>query len=104
MGGRTISGRIVAINGKQITLDRSAGKVGDTFTANHDGIKIAKIALVKNITITLDKSLDLAISDVWAIISDDLKLMQFKVLAVKQMMTIFLKSMLYSTNRKNIKQ
>ena len=82
--GRAISGRIVAINGKQITLDRPAGKVGDTFTANHDGIKTAKIVLVKNSTITLDKSLDLAISDVWAIISDDLKLMQFKVLAVKQ--------------------
>lgn len=82
--GRAISGRIVAIDGKQITLDRPAGKVGDTFTANHDGIKTAKIVLVKNSTITLDKSLDLAISDVWAIISDDLKLMQFKVLAVKQ--------------------
>ena len=82
--GRAISGRIVAVNGKQITLDRPAGKVGDTFTANHDGIKTAKIVLVKNSTITLDKSLDLAISDVWAIISDDLKLMQFKVLAVKQ--------------------
>ncbi len=82
--GRAISGRIVAINGKQITLDRPAGKVGDTFTANHDGIKTAKIVLVKNSTITLDKSLDLATSDVWAIISDDLKLMQFKVLAVKQ--------------------
>lgn len=82
--GRAISGRIVAIDGKQITLDRPAGKVGDTFTANHDGIKTAKIVLVKNSTITLDKSLDLATSDVWAIISDDLKLMQFKVLAVKQ--------------------
>ena len=82
--GRAISGRIVAVNGKQITLDRPTGKVGDTFTANHDGIKTAKIVLVKNSTITLDKSLDLAISDVWAIISDDLKLMQFKVLAVKQ--------------------
>lgn len=82
--GRAISGRIIAVNGKQITLDRPAGKVGDTFTANHDGIKTAKIILVKNSTITLDKSLDLAISDVWAIISDDLKLMQFKVLAVKQ--------------------
>ena len=82
--GRAISGRIVAIDGKQITLDRPAGKVGDTFTANHYGIKTAKIVLVKNSTITLDKSLDLAISDVWAIISDDLKLMQFKVLAVKQ--------------------
>ena len=82
--GRAISGRIVAVNGKQVTLDRPTGKVGDTFTANHDGIKTAKIVLVKNSTITLDKSLDLAISDVWAIISDDLKLMQFKVLAVKQ--------------------
>ena len=82
--GRAISGRIIAVNGKQITLDRPAGKVGDTFTANHDGIKTAKIILAKNSTITLDKSLDLAISDVWAIISDDLKLMQFKVLAVKQ--------------------
>lgn len=82
--GRAISGRIIAVNGKQITLDRPAGKVGDTFTANHDGIKTAKIILVKNSTITLDKSLDLGTSDVWAIISDDLKLMQFKVLAVKQ--------------------
>ncbi|AWY19969.1 host specificity protein J [Moraxella bovis] len=82
--GRAISGRILSVNDTQITLDRTAGKVGDTLTINTDGtVKTAKIVSVHGDTLTLDTAVGQA-DDVWAIISDDLKLMQFRVLSIVQ--------------------
>ncbi|WII96005.1 phage tail protein [Moraxella haemolytica] len=84
--GRAISGKIVAVadNQKIITLDRAAGKVGDIITLNTLGqIATATITAVHGETLTLDKAMG-EIGDVWAIISDDLKLMQFRVLTIAQ--------------------
>lgn len=82
--GRAVSGRILSVNDTQITLDRTAGKVGDTLTINTDGtIKTAKITAVRGDTVTLDRAIGQA-DDVWAIISDDLVLMQFRVLSIAQ--------------------
>ncbi|UZA25378.1 phage tail protein [Moraxella bovis] len=82
--GRAVSGRILSVNDTQITLDRTAGKVGDTLTINTDGtVKTAKIVSVHGDTLTVDTAVGQA-DDVWAIISDDLKLMQFRVLSIAQ--------------------
>ncbi|WP_394261944.1 phage tail protein [Moraxella boevrei] len=83
--GRAISGRIVSVNGKQISLDRVAGKVGDTLTiATADGIVSSTITAVKSETITLKQALNVANDSIWAIVADDLKLMQFRVLTIEQ--------------------
>ncbi|TWV81501.1 host specificity protein J, partial [Moraxella sp. VT-16-12] len=84
--GRAISGRIVSTNAqaKQLTLDRQAGKVGDTITLNTaEQVQTAKIVAVNNTVLTLDKAIGQT-DDVWAIISDDLKLMQFRILSIAQ--------------------
>lgn len=82
--GRAVSGRILSVNDTQLTLDRTAGKVGDTLTINTDGtIKTAKIVSVHGDTLTVDTAVGQA-DDVWAIISDDLVLMQFRVLSIAQ--------------------
>lgn len=84
--GRAISGRIISANAqaKQLTLDRQAGKVGDTITLNTAGqVQTAKIVAVNNTVLTLDKAVGQT-DDVWAIISDDLKLMQFRILSIAQ--------------------
>ena len=82
--GRAVSGRILSANARQITLDRTAGKIGDTLSINTDGVvKTAKITSVRGDTLTLDKAIGNA-DDVWAIVADDLKLMQFRVLTIAQ--------------------
>lgn len=85
--GRAISGKIVAVadNQKTITLDRVAGKVGDTLTVNGtDGVQSAKIVSVRDTVLTLDKAVNAQSEHIWAIISDDLKLKQFRILTIAQ--------------------
>ena len=83
--GRAISGRIMSVDDKRITLDRPiSAKAGDTLTVNHDGVHTAKITAVHDNAVITDTVLDVAVDDVWAIISDDLQLMQFRVLSITQ--------------------
>lgn len=85
--GRAISGKImeVSTNKRQITLDRSAAKVGDTLTVNGtDGIVTAKITAVHGQVLTLDKPVNAESENIWAVISDDLKLKQFRILTIAQ--------------------
>ena len=83
--GRAISGRIVNVNGKQITLDRVAGKIGDILTvATADGIVSSQITAVQGEILTLKQALNVANESIWAIISDDLKLKQFRILTIAQ--------------------
>ena len=83
--GRAISGRIVNVNGKQITLDRVAGKIGDILTvATADGIVSSQITAVQGEILTLKQALNIANESIWAIISDDLKLKQFRILTIAQ--------------------
>lgn len=82
--GRAISGKITYVNRQQITLDRRAGKVGDTLTVNGtDGVQSAKITAVRGDVLTLDKAVGQA-DGIWAIISDDLVLKQFRILTIAQ--------------------
>ena len=83
--GRAISGRIVNVNGKQITLDRVAGKIGDILTvATADGIVSSQITAAQGEILTLKQALNVANESIWAIISDDLKLKQFRILTIAQ--------------------
>lgn len=83
--GRAISGKITAVNQRQITIDRSAGKIGDTITINtKDGIQQAKIVEVNDQVLTINKALNVSADDIWAIIADDLKLKQFRILTIAQ--------------------
>lgn len=85
--GRAISGKIVAVadNQKTITLDRVAGKVGDMLTVNGtDGVQSAKIVSVRDTILTLDKPINAQSENIWAIIADDLKLKQFRILTIAQ--------------------
>ena len=79
--GRAISGRVVSHNAQSITLDRIAGKVGDSISI---GTQTAKITRVDGQVITTDKALDITDDAVWAIVSDDLHLMQFRILSIAQ--------------------
>lgn len=79
--GRAISGRVVSHNAQSITLDRMAGKVGDSISI---GTQTAKITRVDGQVITTDKALNINDDAVWAIISDDLHLMQFRILTIAQ--------------------
>lgn len=84
--GRAIGGRIVAVDGDTITLDKTAGKVGDTLVVNgSDGVSLsAKIIRVAGNTVRTATSLQVSAEAVWAVVADDLKLMQFRVISVKQ--------------------
>ncbi|WP_394260765.1 phage tail protein [Moraxella boevrei] len=83
--GRAISGRIVNVNGKQITLDRVAGKVGDTLTiATADGVLSSTITAIDDKIVTVNQALNVANDSIWAIVADDLKLMQFRILSIAQ--------------------
>ncbi|WP_432481683.1 TipJ family phage tail tip protein [Moraxella sp. ZY200743] len=85
--GRAISGKIVALSTdkRQITLDRAAGKVGDMLTVNGtDGVQSAKIVSVRDTILTLDKPINAQSKHIWAVISDDLKLKQFRILTIAQ--------------------
>ena len=79
--GRAISGRVVSHNAQTVTLDRMAGKVGDSIVI---GKETAKITRVDGQVITTDKALTINDDAVWAVISDDLKLMQFRILTIAQ--------------------
>ncbi|WP_323842639.1 MULTISPECIES: host specificity protein J [unclassified Moraxella] len=83
--GRAISGRIVAVNDNQITLDRTAGKVGDTLTiATADGVVSSTITAINDKIVTVNQALNVANDSIWAIVSDDLNLMQFRILSIAQ--------------------
>lgn len=83
--GRAISGRIVGVNGTQITLDRQAGKVGDTLTiATADGVLSSTITAIDDKIVTVNQALNVANDSIWAIIADDLNLMQFRILSIAQ--------------------
>ncbi|WFF39306.1 phage tail protein [Moraxella nasibovis] len=85
--GRAISGKIVNVstNKRVITLDRVAGKVGDTLIVNGtDGAQSAKISAVRGQVLTLDKPINAEPEHIWAVISDDLKLKQFRILTIAQ--------------------
>ncbi|WP_432481029.1 host specificity protein J [Moraxella sp. ZY200743] len=78
--GRYQSGRIVSVGGKTITLDRTAGKVGDMLTV---GDKMAKITAIKGTQITLDKAIGQA-GQIWAITSSDLAPRTYRVMSITQ--------------------
>ena len=78
--GRAITGKIQAINNRQITLDRTAGKVSDTFTDENGNT--AKITNVKGNIITLDKTPTAKTGEIWAIKADDLHLAQFRIISI----------------------
>lgn len=84
--GRANGGRVVSASGRTVTLDRTAGKVGDTFVINStDGqAKTAKITAIRGVVITLDKAVGAASGAVWAMTSSDLAPRQFRVMSIKQ--------------------
>lgn len=83
--GRAISGRIVGVNDNQITLDRQAGKVGDTLTiATADGVLSSTITAINDKIVTVNQALNVANDSIWAIVSHDLNLMQFRILSIAQ--------------------
>ncbi|MDO4700683.1 MAG: phage tail protein [Moraxella sp.] len=86
--GRAISGQVLAVssNQRQITLDRPAGKAGDTLMVNGaDGTpKQAIVTAVRDNVLSVAMPLDVDVGAIWAIVSDDLRLMQFRVMAIKQ--------------------
>ena len=85
--GRAVSGKIKAVstNKRQITLDRVAGKVGDTLTVNGTtGVESAKVTAVHGNVLTLNKAINAEPEHIWAVIADDLKLKQFRILTIIQ--------------------
>ncbi|WP_080949078.1 TipJ family phage tail tip protein [Moraxella bovoculi] len=84
--GRANGGRVVSASGRTVTLDRTAGKVGDTFVINGtDGqAKTAKITAIRGVVITLDKVIGAVAGAVWAMTSSDLAPRQFRVMSIKQ--------------------
>lgn len=83
--GRAISGRIVGVNDNQISLDRTAGKVGDTLTiATADGVLSSTITAINDKVVTVNQALNVANDSIWAIVSHDLNLMQFRILSIAQ--------------------
>ncbi len=85
--GRAVSGKIKAVstNKRQITLDRVAGKVGDTLTVNGTtDVESAKVTAVHGNVLTLNKAINAEPEHIWAVIADDLKLKQFRILTIIQ--------------------
>lgn len=78
--GRMQAGRIVATDGRQITLDRMAGKVGDTLTV---GDNSAKIVQIDDTVITLDTAIGSA-GQVFAISSSDVAPRAYRVMTISQ--------------------
>ncbi|MFB6347881.1 phage tail protein [Moraxella sp. ZJ142] len=77
--GRAISGRIAAVNGNKITLDRNAGSIGNTIVI---GEHTAKITAVNDTVITLDKLINAKANEIWAMTADDLHLAQYRVMSI----------------------
>lgn len=78
--GRMQAGRIVATDGRQITLDRMAGKVGDTVMV---GDNSAKIVQIDDTVITLDTAIGSA-GQVFAISSSDVAPRAYRVMTISQ--------------------
>ncbi|OOS01589.1 hypothetical protein B0189_11095, partial [Moraxella cuniculi] len=90
--GRAVSGKIINVSDNQrlITLDRRAGKVGDTLTVNGtNGVQSTTITHARTNAkgewlLTVNPPIDAEPEAVWAIISDELRLMQFRILTIAQ--------------------
>nr|WP_194161895.1 hypothetical protein [Moraxella catarrhalis] len=78
--GRMQAGRIVATDGRQITLDRVAGKVGDTVMV---GDNSAKIVQIDDTVITTDTAIGSA-GQVFAISSSDVAPRAYRVMTISQ--------------------
>lgn len=78
--GRMQAGRIVATDGRQITLDRMAGKVGDTLMVGDNSAKIVQIA---DTVITTDTAIGSA-GQVFAISSSDVAPRAYRVMTISQ--------------------
>ena len=78
--GRMQAGRIVATDGRQITLDRMAGKVGDTVMV---GDNSAKIVQIDDTVITTDTAIGSA-GQVFAISSSDVAPRAYRVMTISQ--------------------
>ena len=78
--GRMQAGRIVATDGRQITLDRMAGKVGDTVMVGDNSAKIVQIA---DTVITTDTAIGSA-GQVFAISSSDVAPRAYRVMTISQ--------------------
>ena len=78
--GRMQAGRIVATDGRQITLDRMAGKVGDTLMV---GDNSAKIVQIDDTVITLDTAIGSS-GQVFAISSSDVAPRAYRVMTISQ--------------------
>lgn len=78
--GRMQAGRIVATDGRQITLDRMAGKVGDTLTV---GDNSAKIVQIDDTVITTDTAIG-SVGQVFAISSSDVAPRAYRVMTISQ--------------------
>src|SRR5699024_1138010 len=87
LAGRPLGGRISAVNGTTITLDRDASPVvGDRLICNlPDGSSEARTIQAVNgrdVTITTAYSDAPAVQSVWAIDSDNLAIQQYRVVSV----------------------
>ena len=78
--GRMQAGRIVATDGRQITLDRMAGKVGDTLMV---GDNSAQIVQIDDTVITTDTAIGRA-GQVFAISSSDVAPRAYRVMTISQ--------------------
>ena len=84
--GRGAAGRIISAHNRVITLDRTAGKVGDTLVINskEGNAQTAKITKVAGVELTLDKTLDADVGAIWAVTSHDLAPRKFRVMSITQ--------------------
>ena len=78
--GRMQAGRIVATDGRQITLDRMAGKIGDTLMV---GDNSAQIVQIDDTVITTDTAIGRA-GQVFAISSSDVAPRAYRVMTISQ--------------------
>ncbi|MPW68332.1 TipJ family phage tail tip protein [Moraxella catarrhalis] len=78
--GRMQAGRIVATDGRQITLDRMAGKVGDTLMV---GDNSAQIVQIDDTVIATDTAIGRA-GQVFAISSSDVAPRAYRVMTISQ--------------------
>ncbi|OAV29463.1 TipJ family phage tail tip protein [Moraxella catarrhalis] len=75
--GRAVGGRIVAANGKTVTLDKTP--VGNKIVINGDVLKVVNIT---GNTVTLDKAIDAKAEQIWAMQADDLYLSQYRIISL----------------------
>ena len=75
--GRAVGGRIVAANGKTVTLDKTP--VGNKIVINGDVLKAVNIT---GNTVTLDKAIDAKAEQIWAMQADDLYLSQYRIISL----------------------